>query len=130
MDNKLTKKQTIGAALSHAIAFADEKLRNSRTINDEESTLFEEVRQATTIKDLAALTPKSWHQTPKDHHKKVITDFYRAMLKVVQYLDYAEHTDTEDRGWYRVWGSFFDGTGYFSEFWVFWETVTGDSGGS
>ncbi len=45
-----------------------------------------------------------------------VREFYEAMLKVVPHIKYPEYNDSEDRGWFRVWGAIKYNTGYFERF--------------
>lgn len=105
---KLSKQQ---AALSHARAYIFEQCQdvgldpNSHELAD----IARDLDKLKTIKSVVQYLntlPFNIECVP----------FYQAMLKVVPHIAYPEHSGTECRGWYRVWGSMVNETDYWSRF--------------
>lgn len=117
MARKISKTK---AALSHAIAYAIEELEGcgyrNLTIQEDKVGYFGEeildkLREATTIKKLIESIPQNVYG-----RRELVSEFYKAMLKVVDHLDYPEYSGTECRGWYRVWGAITQNTDYYCNF--------------
>lgn len=90
--------QHIKWALSHAYAYANEFY---------EHVYLPRLDEIKSIQDLCDEVEMTTQST--DH----VREFYEVMLKVVPHIKHPEHGDSEDRGWYRVWGAIKYNTGYF-----------------
>ena len=72
--------------------FVDEYIRDAKT--------FAEVKKILT--DIYGRGPNTPERGYTNKIFPLITDFYKAMKKVVPVIDYKEHSGTECRGWWRV----------------------------
>ena len=93
------------AALSHAIAYLVEKQVDNGTSTTSQFVI--NLAKSTSIKELMSYAKEV-------HAGNDIEEFYSVMKKVVSQLKNPEHTDSECRGWYRVWESIAHNSNYFS----------------
>lgn len=109
---KLSNSQ---AALSHAIAYVVE------ITYDHHPEISDRVSDIKSVKEFKTFITKG--MSGEYYVKNIIgyypvESFYQAMLKVCPLLakdSYAGHTGTEDRGWFRVFGSVKRKDGYFCD---------------
>jgi len=110
----MAKISNTQAAFSHAQAYAHEELfkhfKGDRSVLDG-------VRGCKTIKELLSLVVGEHKDISECLQDCGLKEFYKAMRKVCKVLEkeggYTEYGGTEDRGWFRVWGSIVLNSGYF-----------------
>lgn len=113
---KLTNSQ---AALTHAKAYVYDRARSH--YEDEAEAINEALDQINTARELKEyMTTGRVGEYYISHMYSYwpVMDFYKAMVKVVPTLKDTgspEHTGTEDRGWWRVFGAIRMRDGYFCE---------------
>jgi hypothetical protein len=107
----MAKITASAAAVSHAIAYYDEMMSNAGLDNSEHRDV---VRSIHTLRDLRK------HMATNRYGDRVM-EFYAAMVKVcamrlARGAEFVDHSGTECRGWYRVWGAIKQHTNYFCQY--------------
>ena len=111
MAKKLTNSQ---AALSHAKAYVQEI-----GYYDKHPEIVDQVQSIKSVKEFRTFITKGRsgeYYIERILHYYPVESFYQAMLKVCPLLGkHPDHSGTEDRGWWRVYGAVKRKDGYFCD---------------